>query len=47
MPDMNDFYAFNSTSGGDGGGDGCLPWKTIIIIVVVYIILTLLGKCSG
>lgn len=47
MPDMNDFHAFNSTSGGSGGGGGCLPWKTIIIIAVIYIILTLLGKCSG
>lgn len=23
MPDMNDFHAFQSTSGGSGGGLGC------------------------
>ena len=42
MPDMNDFHAFKSTSGGDRGGssgDGCL--KPIVFFTIVIIILCL------
>ena len=46
MPYMNDFHAFKSTSGGSGGGGGCLPWKTIIIIAIIYGVLTLVGQCK-
>ena len=41
MPDMNDFHAFKSTSGGLGCSSGF--WVAIVIIGL----LTLLGKCSG
>ncbi len=43
---MDDYHAFKSTSGGGGGG-GCFPWKTLAIITVIYIVMILLGKCSG
>ena len=44
---MNDYHAFNSTKGDGSGGDGgCFPWKTIIILAVIYEILTLIGKYS-
>ena len=46
MPDMNDFHAFKSTSGGDGGGSngggggkwdfGC-GW--VVIVIVVYMLI--------
>ena len=44
MPDMNDFHAFKSTSGGGGnssgsgkgGGLGC-GWLVIVIIVIMLI----------
>lgn len=44
MPDMNDFHAFNSTSGvggnssgsGKGGGFGC-GWVVIVIVVIMLI----------
>lgn len=43
MPDMNDFHAFKSTSGGRGGGtggsDGCLTW-----ILVGLVIFWVIGK---
>lgn len=48
MPDMNDFHAFKSTSGGSGGGgslgcpSGCLPW-----ILGTLAILYLIGKIFG
>lgn len=42
MPDLNDFHAFKSTSGGsrDGGGGlsgGCLPWLMGILAILVII----------
>ena len=46
MPNLNDYNAFKSTSGGTGGGGGCLPWKTIIFLAIIYEILTLLGQCK-
>lgn len=42
MPDMNDFHAFKSTSGGSGGGSsggsgfGC-GWVVIVIVVMMLI----------
>ncbi len=45
MPNLNAFHAFNSTSGGAGGG--CFLWKTMIVIVVLCVVLTLIGKSSG
>ena len=39
MSDMNDFYAFKSTSGGDGcgsGGKGDLGCGWIVIVIVAY-----------
>lgn len=43
MPDMNDFHAFQSTSGGSNGGagcsGGCLTW-----ILVGVAILWIVGK---
>ena len=44
MPDMNDYHAFNSTSGGSGGssgggggkGLGC-GWIVIVIVVILLI----------
>ena len=48
MPDLNDFHAFKSTSGGagsgSGGGSGLSKWIAVLIITAL---LTLLGKCSG
>ena len=48
MPDMNDFHAFKSTSGGSsggsGGGSGLSKWRVVLIIVAL---LTFLGQCSG
>lgn len=46
MPDMNDFHAFNSTSGGSGSGSGGSSgggkgfgygWVVIVIVAVVLI----------
>ena len=43
MPDMNDYHAFKSTSGGGssgtggGGGFGCLAWVVIGIVVLMLI----------
>lgn len=48
MPDMNDFHAFKSTSGGSGGGSGGLGCSSGFWVAIVIIgFLTLLGKCSG
>ncbi len=50
MPDMSDYHAYSSTTGGSdsssSGGSGC-SWRVIIWIVVIVELLTLLGKCSG
>jgi hypothetical protein len=47
MPDLNDFYAFKSSSGGsnDGGGCGigCLS-PTVIIIAIILFVIYLIGK---
>ena len=46
MPDLNDFHAFNSTSGGSGGfGSG--GWKILLCIAIVAALLILLGECSS
>ena len=47
MPDLNDYHAFKSTSGGSGGGidPGCL--KTVVVIGVIVLFLVLLGKCAS
>ena len=46
MPDLNDFHACKSTSGGGGtgggGGSGCFTW-----ILVGLAILWIIGKLSG
>jgi len=47
MPDLNDFYAFKSTSNGSGGigsgkqGMGC-GW--VIIIIVAFMLIYFLAK---
>ena len=43
MPDMNDYHAFKSTTGGDGGGSGGGKWDfgcgwVVIVIVVIALI---------
>ena len=42
MPDLNDFYAFKSTSGGSndssGCGLGCLSPTAIIIAIILFVI---------
>ena len=51
MPDMNDYHAFKSTSGGSGGGSGggkgfgC-GW-IVIVIVVLMLIFFIAGSVSG
>ena len=42
MSNFNDFYAFNSTKGGSGGG---CSLRTVIILIGVVIFLSLLGQC--
>jgi len=46
MPDLNDFHAFKSTSGGGGSGggcgSGCVTW-----ILVGLAILWIIGKLAG
>ena len=48
MPDMNDLHVFKSTSGGSdsGRGGGC-SGNIFIWIVVIYVIITFIGKISG
>ena len=46
VTDMGDYHAFNSTKGSGSGGGGCLPWKTILILAIIYGILTLIGQCK-
>ena len=43
---MNDFHAFNSTSGGDGGKDalGCGPLIVGFIILIVVEIIKAIGN---
>ena len=46
MPNLDDFYAFNSTSGGDGEtgcGLGCLSPASIIIAIIIFV-LYVIGK---
>lgn len=43
---MNDFHAFKSTSGGSGGGSGCLGASATEIIVCILLVLWLFSKCS-
>ncbi len=47
MPDLNDFHAFKSTSGGSGGGGGLGCSSGFWVAIVIIALLTLLGKCSG
>lgn len=40
MPNLDDFYTFNSTSGGDGEtgcGLGCLSPAAIIIAIILFV----------
>ena len=43
MPDLNDFHAYKSTSGGSGGtgssggGIGCAAWLVIAMVVFMLI----------
>ena len=46
MPDLNDFHAFESTTGGSSGGGGCSGTIFLWILVVVGII-ELIGKVCG
>lgn len=46
MPDMSDFYAFKSTSSNDSGGGGC-SGNIFIWIIVIYTVLTFIGKVFG
>ncbi len=44
---MNDHHSFNSTNGSGSGGDGeCFPWKTVLILAVIYEIRILVGQCK-
>jgi|GEM_PF-3954595 len=44
---MDDYHAFNSTKANDSGSrGGCFPWKTIVILAIIYEILTLIGQCK-
>ena len=47
----DNYHAFKSTSGsgsgsGGGGGGGLFSVKGLIIFSVIYVILTLIGKCK-
>ena len=42
MPNLDDFHAFKSTSGGAGGGCS----TPIVIIGIIISILYLIGKCA-
>lgn len=44
MPDMNDFHAFNSTSGGSGGSGG--GGKAVIIIVAIMLLFFIFDGAS-
>lgn len=49
MPNMDDFHAFQSTTGsgsGDSDSGGCLS-PTAITIVVIIAILYIIGKIAG
>lgn len=43
MPNLNDFHAFKSTTGGRGSGGGCSGSIFIWILIIVGI-LELIGK---
>jgi hypothetical protein len=46
MPNMNDFHAFKSCSGGTDGagcGMGCLS-PTVIIVAIILFVIYLIGK---
>ena len=50
MPNVDDFHAFQSTTGGSSGGSGCSGGclnPTIITIVVIVAILYIVGKLFG
>ena len=47
MPDLNDYYAFKSTSGGsDNGGGGC-SGNGFIWLIIILGIITFVGKVFG
>ena len=47
MPNMNDFYAFKSTSGGgDNGGGGCFG-NVLVWLIIIFAIITFIGKMCG
>lgn len=49
MPDMNDYHAYKSTSGGSdggssgggGGGFGCATW--VVIVIVVFFLISFIA----
>ena len=44
MPNMNDFYAFKSTSGGsDNDGGGCFG-SVFVWIIVILGVISFIGK---
>lgn len=48
MPDLNDFHAFQNTSGGNGSGGGLGCSGSIFTWALVIIgILWLIGKLAG
>lgn len=46
MPDLNDFHAFESTTGGSSSRGGCSGTLFIWILVIIGI-LELIGKIFG
>ena len=47
MPNMNDYYAFKSTSrGNDNGGGGCSS-NGFIWLIIILAIITFIGKVFG
>lgn len=48
MPDLNDFYAFKMTSGGDSYGGGNVNGYTVFWIILIIVgVLWLIGKIFG
>lgn len=43
MPNMDDFYAFKSTSDGDGGSAGCSS-GILIWLIVIYIVISIIAE---
>jgi len=47
MPNLNDFHAFKSTSGGVSGGFGIGCSSPFVVVGIIILFLYLLGKCSA